>query len=181
MRRTYSSSLNFARSAIVLLSTPEVSLPVFFFIVLYASLIFSSLDDFHQMVEGFIFLTFCIQPVKSTFHVVILWVADFSLFTFPFLLPRSQHRHPLLRFGFSLSYSKLCLLCFHFHCWIRLVAIPPPLTYSRLHRYCATTLTGIKNGYCPLAKVFPSTTSLACNRLRVPSFPRSDIPIIGYL
>lgn len=59
MRRTYSSSLNFARSAIVLLSTPEVSLPVFFFIVLYASLIF------------------------------------FSLFTFPFLLPRSQHRHPL--------------------------------------------------------------------------------------
>lgn len=47
------------------------------------------------MVEGFIFLTFCIQPVKSTFHVVILRVADFSLFTFPFLLPRSQHRHPL--------------------------------------------------------------------------------------
>ena len=44
MRRTYSSSLNFARSAIVLLSTPEVSLPVFFFIVLYASLIFSSLS-----------------------------------------------------------------------------------------------------------------------------------------
>ena len=31
-------------SAIVLLSTPEVSLPVFFFIVLYASLIFSSLS-----------------------------------------------------------------------------------------------------------------------------------------
>ena len=26
----------------------------------------------HEMVEGFIFLTFCIQPVKSTFHVVIL-------------------------------------------------------------------------------------------------------------
>ena len=62
-----------------------------------------------------------------------------------------------------------------------MLAIPPPLTYSRLHRYCATTLTGIKNGYCPLARVFPSTTSLACNRLRVPSFPRSDIPIIRYL
>ena len=36
MRRTYSSSFNLARSLIVLLSTPAVSLPVFVFIVLYA-------------------------------------------------------------------------------------------------------------------------------------------------
>lgn len=105
------------------------------------------------MLEGFIFLTFCIQPIKSTFHVVILWVADFLCLLFLSCCPEVNTGILSLRFGFSLSYSKLCLLCFHFHCWIRLVAIPPPLTYSRLHRYCATTLTGIKNGYCPLASI----------------------------
>ena len=74
------------------------------------------------------------------------------------------------RFGFSLSYSKLCLLCLVFLFWIRLVAVPPPLTYSRLHRYHATTLTGIKNGYCPLTKVFPSNTSQAATASVFPAF-----------
>lgn len=59
------------------------------------------------------------------------------------------------------------------------MAIPPPLTCSRFHRYCATTLTGTKNGYCPLTRVFPFTISSACNSFHVSSFPRSDIPIIG--
>ena len=35
------------------------------------------------------------QSVKSTYHIVILRIADFSLFRFLFLLFRSQHRHPL--------------------------------------------------------------------------------------
>ena len=37
----------------------------------------------------------CIQSIKSTYHVIILRIADFSLFRFLFLLFRSQHRHPL--------------------------------------------------------------------------------------
>ena len=64
-------------------------------------------------------------------------------------------------------------------CQIRLVAFPPPFTFSRLHRYYATTFTETKNGYCLLAKVFPSTISQPCNRLNVFSFLRSDISIMG--
>jgi hypothetical protein len=55
--------------------------------------VFFALDDFHQMIEHLAFLAVRIQTVKGSFQSVILRVADFPLFWFPFLLLRSQHRH----------------------------------------------------------------------------------------
>ena len=46
--------------------------------------------------KGLAFQTVGIQTVKGALQVVILRVADFTLFRFVCLLLRSQHRHPLL-------------------------------------------------------------------------------------
>ena len=83
------------------------------------------------------------------------------------------------RRSIEFGHTGLATLCVCFFCQIRLVAFPPPFTFSRLHRYYATTFTETKNGYCLLTKVFPSTISQPCNRLNVFSFLRSDISIMG--
>lgn len=46
--------------------------------------------------KGLAIQTVGIQTVKGTLQVVILRIADFTLFRFVCLLLRSQHRHPLL-------------------------------------------------------------------------------------
>jgi hypothetical protein len=58
--------------------------------------VFFALDDFHEAIEHLSGFAFRVQPVKDSFHIVILGVPNLSLLAFPFLLLRSQHRHPLL-------------------------------------------------------------------------------------
>ena len=53
---------------------------------------------------------YTVDVIQGVLQVVILRITDFA--SLGFLPLRSQHRHPLLFSGFSLSYSKLCLLCF---------------------------------------------------------------------
>ena len=50
------------------------------------------------------------------------------------------------RRSIEFGHTGLATLCVYFFCQIRLVAFPPPFTFSRLHRYYATTFTETKNG-----------------------------------
>ena len=142
--------------------------------------VFLTLNDCHEVIECFAIPAFRIHSIKDGFHAVVFRVSDFSLLLFSPL--RSQHRHPLLSgWIFLVLLEAVFVVSWCYFHWIRLVAFPPPLTFSRFHRYYATTFTETKNGYCPLTKVFPSTISQPCNRLNVFSFLRSDISIMGRL
>ena len=133
------------------------------------------------MGKEFSISAFGVQTVKNDFHIVILRVADFSFLPFSFLLLRSQHRHPLLSVWifFVILEAVFVVSCFSF---LNSTCGRPSTAYL-------FTASQVPCHYSHWDKewLLPSHEGISiqhftgCNCLRVPSFPRSDIPIMGHL
>ena len=143
--------------------------------------VFFPLNDFHEVGKEFSISAFGVQTVKNDFHIVILRVADFSFLPFSFLLLRSQHRHPLLSVWifFVILEAVFVVSCFSF---LNSTCGRPSTAYL-------FTASQVPCHYSHWDKewLLPSHEGISiqhftgCNCLRVPSFPRSDIPIMGHL
>lgn len=80
--------------------------------------------------KGLAIQTVGIQTVKGTLQVVILRIADFTLFRFVCLLLRSQHRHPLLSVWIFFVILEAVFVVFSvFLIHFRLGAVPPQTYY----------------------------------------------------
>lgn len=80
--------------------------------------------------KGLSFQAVGVQTVKGAFQVVILRIADFTLFWFVCLLLQSQHRHPLLSVWIFFVILEAVFVVFSvFLIHSRLGAVPPQTYY----------------------------------------------------
>lgn len=91
--------------------------------------IFFACNQLHQVLKYFALQAVCVQAVKGALQVVILRIADFTLFWFVCLLPRSQHRHPLLSGWIFFVILEAVFIMFSVSTYFRLGAFSPQPCY----------------------------------------------------